>query len=311
MDVDYLVSRYMNAAALLPYGVQETFEAVSKADKAAAEEFRLRAGFLPSILTPSGEKTLGNAKVTPKNLYDVLEIATESSLHSAKDSIRGGFVTGFGGHRIGICGTAVMKDGSIDGIRSVSSLTVRIAKEIRDCGKEAAEKLFEDGKFISAIVISPPGGGKTTMLRDIVRILSNAGRRVALADERDELAGVRGGVPQMDVGLCTDVLSGCPRDEAVMLLLRTMNPEIIAMDEITAPRDAKALENAFNCGVGLIATAHASDISELSKRGLYRELLSQGIFKKAVVITKTKTGRASSVVNLAQGSAAGAPRHWK
>jgi len=298
MDEGYLISRFLSAAALLPYGLRETFEALSKGEKTAAEEFRLRAGLLPSVLLPEGEKRLGAKTVSSRELADTLEIATESSLHSSRDSIKNGFVTGLGGHRIGICGTAVMKNGEIDGIRAVSSLAVRIAKEIRDCGRDVAGSLVENGRFISTMVISPPGGGKTTLLRDLVRQLSNRGFKVALADERGEIAAVRGGIPQADIGMRTDVLSSCPRDEAVMLLLRTMNPDIIAMDEITAPRDAKALESASNCGVGLLATAHASDVSELRDRGLYRELLAQGIFKKAVVISKTEGVRAFSVQDL-------------
>jgi len=298
MDEEYLISRFYSAAALLPQGLRETFERLSDKEKAFAEEFRLRAGLLPSVLLPGGEKRLGTRTVSPRDLIDTLEIATESSLHSSKESIRNGFVTGLGGHRIGICGTAIMKNGEIEGIRSVSSLSVRIAKEIKDCGREVASKLIESGRFMSAIVISPPGGGKTTLLRDLVRQLSNRGFRVALADERNEIAAVRGGVPQADVGMRTDVLSSCPRDQAVMLLLRTMNPEIIAMDEITAPRDARALESASNCGVGLLATAHALDVSELLGRGLYRELLSQGIFRKAVVISRTDGVRSFSVQDL-------------
>jgi len=298
MDEEYLISRFLSAASLLPYGLRETFETLSKGEKVLAEEFRLRAGLLPSVLLPGGEKRLGTKTVSPRDLADTLEIATESSLHSSKESIRNGFVTGLGGHRIGICGTAVMKNGEIDGIRAVSSLAVRIAKEIRDCGREVAGTLVKNGRFMSTMVISPPGGGKTTLLRDLVRQLSNRGFKIALADERSEIAAVRGGIPQTDVGMRTDILSSCPRDEAVMLLLRTMNPDIIAMDEITAPRDAKALESASNCGVGLLATAHAADIAELGERSLYRELLEQGIFKKAVVICRTEGVRTFSVEDL-------------
>lgn len=298
MDTDYLVSRFLSAASLLPGGLRETFEALTKTEKAEAEEFRLRAGLYPSIVLPSGEKRLGEAAVSPKNLADVLEIATDSSLHTAIDSIRNGFVTGNGGHRIGICGTAITKKGEIEGFRSVSSLALRISKEIKDCGRLAAHSISQERTFSSSLIISPPGGGKTTILRDIVRLLSNRGFRVAIADERGEIAAMRGGVPQMDIGIRTDVMSLCPRDEAVMLLLRAMNPEIIAMDEITAPRDAKALASAANCGVGLLATAHAKDISELRRRSLYKELISEGIFQKAVVIERKDGERKISVLDL-------------
>ncbi len=298
MDVDYLCSRYMSASALLPGGLRESFEALLRSEMAAAEEFRLRAGLLPSVLLPTGEKWLGVKPVTPKNLTDVLEIATDSSLHAASDSIKNGFVTGSGGHRIGICGTAIMKGGEMEGIRSVSSLALRISKEIKNCGLAAADMLTTGKSFLSALIVSPPGGGKTTLLRDVVRLLSNRGFRVSIADERGEIAAMQGGTPRLDVGARTDVLSNCPRDEAVIQLLRTMNPEIIAMDEITAPRDAKALESAFNCGVGLLATAHAADIGELKRRALYRELLREGVFKTAIVIERRNGERLCSCYRL-------------
>lgn len=286
MDIEYLCARYMSASALLPGGLRESFEALSKVEMATAEEIRLRAGLLPSLLFPMGEKFVGDKPVTPKHLTDVLEIATDSSLHAASDSIKNGFVTASGGHRIGICGTAIMKGGEMEGIRSVSSLALRISKEIKNCGLAAANMIAPGKSFTSALIVSQPGGGKTTLLRDVVRLLSNRGFRVSLADERGEIAAMQGSIPRLDVGAKTDVLSGCPRDEAVMQLLRTMNPEIIAMDEITAPRDAKALESAFNCGVGLLATAHAMDIDEVKRRSLYRELLREGVFKTAIVIKK-------------------------
>lgn len=298
MDLEYLCLRYMNASALLPGGLRESFEALTKSEMAAAEEFRLRAGLLPSVLFPKGEKFLGTKPVTTKNLSDVLEIATESSLHAAKDSIKNGFVTGAGGHRIGICGTAIMMGGEMEGIRALSSLALRISKEIKNCGLAAADMLMAGRSFSSALIVSPPGGGKTTLLRDVLRILSNRGFRISLADERAEIAAMQGGLPRLDVGARTDVLSGCPRDEAVIQLLRTMNPEIIAMDEITAPRDAKALESAFYCGVGLLATAHAADIGELKRRTLYRELLHEGVFKTAIVIDRKNGERVCSFYRL-------------
>ena len=182
-DDGLLISRFYSASALLPHWLRETYESLTKSEKALAEEFRLRAGLLPSVLLPAGEKRLGAKTVSPRDLADTLEIATESSLHSSKESIRNGFVTGLGGHRIGICGTAIMKGGEIEGIRAVSSLSVQNCEGDKRLRRDVVTKLIENGRFLSTMVISPPEAAKRHCCADLVRLLSNRGYKVALADE--------------------------------------------------------------------------------------------------------------------------------
>lgn len=296
METEYMVSRYDGAIMLLPPGIRMRARALVHWERAAAEEIRLRVGYAPSVVMPDGERSLGGEKVTSSELASLMEIVTGASAHSSGASVRAGYVTAKGGYRVGFCGTVSMRDGEVVGFRDISSASVRISREMRGVSKAVIENLFPSGDFASTLILSPPGGGKTTLLRDIVRCISNGSRhhnalRVGLADERGEIAALKNGVPQMDVGMQTDVLEGCGKDKAMMMLLRGMNPQVIAADEITAERDIDAIESAVGCGVKILATAHADDIRALGKRKLYRRLAEQGIFEKVVEIKGTGSDR--------------------
>ena len=292
------IKRYDETVALLPFGLRSFARLIDEMDKASAEEFRLRVGHVPSILLPEGEKPFSSSQITEKDLHAVIEIATNASLHTVRDSLKKGFITAKGGTRIGIGGEATVQNGEVIGFRHLSSLSLRIAKEVLGVAEHILPQLKEKGRLYSTLIISPPGGGKTTVLRDLIRLVSDGGRRVSIADERGELAALQGGRAQMDVGSRTDILTACPKDKAILQLLRVLNPEVIAVDEITAPEDKKALEQAANCGVVLLASAHAYDLDDLMEKPMYRQMIEEKLFRRVVIIGRTNSGRVYTVKNL-------------
>lgn len=302
MQKDLNILRYEDAAAILPTRLRKLALALPEEQKAAAEEFRLRAGRPLTVLLPEGETPL-DAFVEPEELETLCDIATEFSRYAAAETLREGFLPVRGGFRVGLCGTAVMKDGASTNLKSLSSAAIRIAREKKGIADALAPGLFREGRFASTLILSPPGGGKTTLLRDLVRCLSEGGegcppQRVSLIDERGEVAVMYRGEPQMDVGPRTDVLDACPKALGIPMVLRAMNPQIIAVDEITLREDLRAVAQAAGCGVGLLATIHAADAAELTEKPLYRQLLEERVFRLAVRIVRGPEGRSYEVEEL-------------
>lgn len=264
---------YEQALSLLPQTQAAALRAIG-AD--CPEEIRLRVGRAPSLLYRGAERQADCGGVREDELVRVLQKATGASLYSAARALRQGFFC-LGPLRIGVCGTAT-PDGEGSGFSSYSSLCIRIAGEHRGVCRELGKRLLSGG-FENTLLISPPGGGKTTALRDIIRQLADGGTRVGVIDERGELDAGR-----FDLGRCSDVVSGMDKLSGALLLLRSMAPQIIAADEISSPRDIRAVGEIFACGTGLLATAHAADERDLMRRAAYRGLVEKGVFRRAVVI---------------------------
>lgn len=293
---------FQQAAAVLPAELAECAAGLTVEERSRVEELRLRVGQPLSAVLPEGERKLGRENVTPQDVELLLERASRASVHAVLEQLREGFVTIEGGHRVGFCGTAVVERGEITFLRSLTSASIRIARECIGIGEELAADLFDGDRLQSTLILAPPGGGKTSLLRDLIRTLSSGigvlPQRVGVVDSRGELGAVWQGVPQLELGARTDILTGCPKDKGLLMLLRAMNPQVLAADEVTAPEDVQALLTAAGCGVSLLATIHGSDREDLHRRKLYRDMVESGVFRRLVTIQGRGCSRSYTVEGL-------------
>ena len=271
---------WKTALRLLPEALAETVQQYP-----AAEEIRLRPGKALNIVLAEAAHTLPDITVKQADLYRVLEIATGASLHAAAAGLRAGYIA-CRGLRIGVCGEAVYTGDELSGLRNISSLAIRIPHTVTGECDSLIESLLHP-KPGSVLICAPPGVGKTSFLRALIRHAADEGFRVAVVDERNELSASFSGSAQFDLGQRSDVMVGVRKAEAAMMLLRGMNPQVIAMDEITQREDLAAVEEIAGCGVLLFATVHGRDRQDVQKRPLYKSLLERGIFDTLVTIRCT------------------------
>ncbi len=297
----------------------ETFDRLLKqavSDMRSIREIRIRAGKPVMIWMEIGEKVLYSdgtcgqtevweekSQVQPEINEDrtvvcadqeliqgILEICSRHSLYAYEREIGQGFLTIRGGHRVGIAGKAVVEDGRVKTVRDISSLNIRVAHEVKGCAKTVLPQLMDGENFLDTLLISPPGAGKTTLLRDLIRELSNGGtwgtgKNVSVVDERSEIAACFGGVPQCDLGLRTDVMDGCPKSEGMLMMLRSMAPQVLAVDEAGGEGEILAMKYGMNCGCRILATVHGADIGDIMRRPVWRELAEEKLFSRYVVLS--------------------------
>ena len=303
------MDHFDRAAELLPPRLKRLALALPETQKKRAEELRLRVARPLTVLTPEGELSVAPAnREAIVDREDLEQMVSEYSRYASVETLRQGYLTVRGGFRLGVCGSTVMRDGAVRNLKDFSALSLRIVREQIGIGTGFAGQLFdENGRFLSTLILSPPGGGKTTLLRDLIRCVSLGDRahpplRVAVVDERSEIAVSHQGRAQMELGNHTDVLDACPKALGIPMVLRAMNPQVIAVDEITVAEDIAAACAAANCGVGLLATIHAADVSELKQKPLYSRLLEAGVFRRCIRIENTQGVRAYRVEELAWGA---------
>lgn len=261
-------------------------------------DVRLQEGLQErSNRVPAKEINCGNgmdALVTGDQVLikEILSIFSRHSLYAFEDEIRQGFLTIEGGHRVGISGKAVLEGNAVRTIKDISSLNIRLAHEKIGCSDAVLPWLYENGELKNTLFLSPPGAGKTTILRDVIRQVSGGNRygpgmEVSVVDERSEIGACFKGIPQCDLGIRTDVMDGCPKALGMVMMIRSMAPRVVAVDEIGTREDLEALRDVMKCGCKILATVHGNSAEDITKKPVLAAMAEEGMFSRYVVLKKT------------------------
>ncbi|GBG12135.1 stage III sporulation protein AA [Paenibacillus sp. MY03] len=307
---------------LLPLELKRLLEGLPADIKGQLEEIRIRenrpleiayGGNSRFITADSGilQDAEGAVKPTAEQCRKLLERITNYSLYAMEEELRRGYITVSGGHRIGLAGRTILDGGIVRGIRDIGGFNIRIAREVIGASVHLLPKLLDRTRqsIGSTLILAPPQQGKTTLIRDLARAISYGawtgmtgmkwrGRKVGIVDERSEIAACVRGIPTFDIGPRTDVMDACPKAEGIMMLLRSMSPEVLVVDEVGRPEDADAIREASHAGVAIIATAHAYDLQDAKGRPELNKLIQDGTFAQIVELKRTKEGVMHRVVRL-------------
>lgn len=274
----------------------------AEADFGRMQEIRLRVGAPLLVVYENREYYVacsGALEITDRNahvvtrdeLRETMEYISNYSLYAFEEELRQGFITIQGGHRIGVAGRTVVEDKHVRAMKYISFINVRLSHQIPGCANQVMPYLYDrvSGQVQHTLIVSPPRCGKTTLLRDIIRQLStgsqgHGGVTVGVVDERSELGACHQGVPQNDLGIRTDILDCCPKARGMMMLIRTMSPQVIAVDEIGSREDMEAIEYVMNCGCRLVATVHGSSMDDIRQKPVLREMVKERMFDRYIVL---------------------------
>lgn len=288
---------------VLPLSIRGMVESLPGKKKEHLEEIRVRQGRPLEVVSPwqygfvSDRGRLVNREEEAyrpgrEDCEKMLNLISNHSLYALEEELRRGYVTIKGGHRIGLAGRVVVEGGQVKHIREVAGFNVRIARQVKGSARSLLPRILRGSRLENLMIVSPPQCGKTTLLRDLVRIVSQgegiASRKVGVVDERSEIAGCIDGVPQHEIGPRTDVLDGCPKAEGMMMMIRSMSPELLVVDEIGRREDSEAVFEAIHAGVQLFTTAHAKSMEELCRRPGISELVREGVFSRYVLLSRRK-----------------------
>ncbi len=264
------------------------------------QEIRIRVG-CPVILLYRGKEKMLPIKMTERGMRETVDYVSNYSLYAYENELKQGFITIEGGHRVGVAGQVLIENGHVKNLRQISSINVRVSHEVIG----AADKLFPyityNKQMYHTLIISPPRCGKTTILRDLIRQISDGnewvkGCTVGVVDERSELAGCYQGIPQNHMGIRTDVLDACPKAEGMLMLIRSMSPQVVAVDEIGAQADIQAIQYAMHCGCKMLATVHGESMDEIQKKPFLEQMMRQQCFERYVLLcTRKQVGEIAGI----------------
>lgn len=274
---------------ILPINLQNQINQLSPFEKDDMEEIRIRIG-RPIEVTMKGIPKFLSYIVEPEDALQLLNKISHFSIYTLEEELRKGYVTISGGHRIGLAGKVILEQGSVKAIRDISSFNIRIAREKIGIGDGLTPYIYEDD-WLHTIIIGPPQAGKTTLLRDFARIISGGNtsyspQKIGIVDERSEIAGCVNGIPQLTFGPRVDVLDACPKAEGMMMMIRSMSPDVLVVDEIGRKEDCDAIMEAANAGIKLFMTTHGNSLEEISKRPTLKPILEIGIFKRFIELSR-------------------------
>lgn len=269
---------FENIIKNLPEKIYNTLKTTPENIKKNAREIKLRIGRKINI-NHNNESFYLNKTLTTEEIEEIFSAICNYSVHSYTEEIKKGFITLKGGHRAGICGTAVYENNKLVTIKNISSINLRIARQVFGVATPIITKFKEN--FEKLLIVGPPASGKTTMLKDIAKNLEN--KAVSIVDSRGEIAALHEGVPQNDIGNA-DVFSFFNRKDGIIFAIRTMNPEFIICDEISDEEDFNAIKACVGAGVKLIATAHGENLKEFLKRKMIRKILKTSAFSKILML---------------------------
>ena len=267
-----------------------------QADYEKIEEMRFRVN-KPIILRLSEKEIIIPYIIKQEELLKILQIICDNSIYTYQNEICNGFVTVEGGHRIGITGEAVYENGKVKNIKYISSLNFRIARQIEGASNEIIEKILdkENNSVYNTLIVGPPGSGKTTILKDLIKKISNGikecnflGLTVGVADERGELSATSKGIPSNDLGIRTDVINNLKKSIAIEMIVRSMSPQVIVSDEIGNREDIQAINYALCSGVKCIFTAHGKDYETLKSNPIFKEMIEAKLFEKIIFLPKRR-----------------------
>lgn len=246
----------------------------------------------PLTVIIGNKEIIKNYIPTKEELNSILKRISNYSIYAFDEEIKQGYLTIKGGHRIGVCGSYVMDKDNIKTLRNIGSVNIRICREILGCSKNILPFIISKGNILNTIIISPPKCGKTTLLRDITRNVSDGilnlelcGKKVSVIDERSEIGACYEGVPQLNVGMRTDVLDNCPKSQGIIMAIRSMAPEVLVCDEIGTLKDVEGIISALNSGVNVITTIHGYGIDDLFNRNIFGDLINNNVFQRGIVLS--------------------------